>query len=386
MKPTKYYLILLTLISILFTGCKGDDVTQHHFDNGLYIATELVCNDLLIKPDLVEELSREISVRIAMPAGKDIQVSFEAAPTMTAKYNLMYGDNAITLASKYYEIPEKTTVIKAGEVVGDNISVKFKNTNELNVDKHYVLPVTITSATNVNCLESAKTVYFVFKEGALINVVANIAKMSFPVNWGNPNTVAGLSAVTVEALIRCQDWVAGREDPLSTIFGIEGAFLIRVGDGDRPRDQLQFVVAGTGIFPEPNAAPGLPVNEWIHIAVVYDSNTKERIYYQNGKVVASDLGASYPVSIGRNCYVGYSYDDTRWLNGEISELRIWNKQRTADEIANNFYKVDKQSEGLIAYWKFNEGTGNKVYDQTDNGNHLTGSATPKWVSVELPEK
>lgn len=386
MKLNNYYLVLLTLIAIVFAGCKGEDTDKHHFDNGLYITSEPVCSDLLIKPDLAEELFREIAVRTAMPAEKDIHISFEAAPMMTAKYNLMYGDNAIALPSKYYEIPEKTTMIKAGAVVGDNVRVKFKGTSELNVDKRYVLPVTINSVTNIDCLESAKTVYFVFKRGALINIVANIAKIYFPVEWADRASVTGLPTITVEALIRCQDWAGGRNNPLSTIFGIENDFLIRVGDDDRPHDQLQFVVSGASRFPDPNVAPGLPVNEWVHIAIVYNSNTKERIYYQNGKVVASDFGASGTVSLGSNCFVGYSYNEDRWLNGEISELRVWNRQRTADEITNHIYAVDQQSDGLLAYWKFNEGTSNVIHDYTENGNDLISEGTPKWVNVELPKK
>lgn len=47
--------------------------------------------------------------------------------------------------------------------------------------------------------------------------------------------------------------------------------------------------------------------------------------------------------------------------------------------------VDPHSEGLIAYWKFNEGTGSKIIDHTSNGNDLTGNTTPTWINVELPE-
>ena len=105
--------------------------------------------------------------------------------------------------------------------------------------------------------------------------------------------------------------------------------------------------------------------------------------------MASDKAASQTVSLSGysdGCYVGYSYSDDRWLPGEISELRVWNIHRTADEIADNMYSVEPHSEGLIAYWKFNEGSGNIIHDYTGFGNNLTGSATPKWIPVELPAK
>ena len=160
------------------------------------------------------------------------------------------------------------------------------------------------------------------------------------------------------------------------------------GGGSSTLPQTPFtakLVNPNGNWPSPNAAPGLPVNEWIHIAVVWDATTGERIYYQNGEVVASDNAASGSVSLNSGCYVGRSYDDSRWLPGEISELRIWNIQRTQEQIASSMYTVDPTTPGLLAYWKFNEGSGNVINDATGNGTNLTGEGTPTWVNVELPE-
>lgn len=376
------YTFLLSLVAIL-GGCQSNNIDEeHNYTNKLYITSEAVCSDLLIKDDVIES-TREINYRIASPITQDIQIAFEAVPSMTAAYNLSYNDSAIALEEKYYEIPQNTAVIKAGDITGESVVINFKNTNELDDNYRYVLPVTITTANNIDVLQSKETVYYVFKGAALINVVANIRKVYFPINW--TSNVSSLSTITVEALVRSSDWEDGRDNALSSVFGIEGTFLVRIGDADRPRNQLQLVAPG-GNFPNPNVAPGLPTNEWVHIAVVYDATTKERLYYQNGVLVASDNAASSSVNISRNCYVGYSYDDTRWLPGEISELRIWSKQRTAAEIASSAYYVDPKSEGLIAYWKFNEGTGNVIHDYTEHGNDITANGEPTWVNVELPEK
>jgi hypothetical protein len=157
--------------------------------------------------------------------------------------------------------------------------------------------------------------------------VANIKEIYFPINW--KSSVNSLSTVTIEALVRSEDWVAGRDNALSSVFGIEGKFLVRIGDADRPRDQVQVVAPG-GNFPGPNVVPGLPVNEWVHIAIVYDNTTKERIYYKDGVPVYKDEAASGNVSLSSGCYIGRAWDDTRWLPGDISEVRVWSVQRTAD--------------------------------------------------------
>lgn len=382
MKLLNNSIMLLASAMFLMSSCQSNDIdNEHHYDNKLYISSEGVCSDLLIRADITEA-SREISYRLAAPATEDIQINVGAIPSMAATYNLMYNDNAIALGDEYYEIPEKTATIKAGDVSGDNIVINFKNTNQLDDKKRYVLPVSFMSASNIDLLDSKRTVYYVFKGAALINVVANISKTYFPVKW--KSSVSGLKTITVEALVRSADWEAGRDNALSSVFGIEGTFLVRIGDADRPRNQLQMVAPG-GNFPNPNVAPGLPTNEWIHIAVVYDATTGERLYYQNGNLVASDNAASSSVSLGSNSYVGYSYAADRYLPGEISELRIWNVQRTADQIATSMYTVDPTTEGLIAYWKFNEGTGNSIHDYTEHGNDLSGNGTVEWVNVELPE-
>ena len=266
MKFYKYYFLSLAFVTVAMTGCKEADIdNEHHYDNKLYISSQPICDDLLIK-ESITEASRSIAYRIASPAEEDIQIDFEAAPAMTASYNLIYGDNATALAADYYDIPKKTATIKTGDISSDDIVVNFKNTNELDDSKRYVLPVTITGASKMAILGSHRTAYFVFKGAALINVVANIKKLYFPIKW--KSNVSSMSTITIEALLRSDDWVAGRDNALSSVFGIEGSFLVRVGDGDRPRDQVQVVAPG-GNFPEANAVPGLPVNEWVHIAIVY---------------------------------------------------------------------------------------------------------------------
>ena len=372
MKLHKYMFASLSFCSLVLGSCQ-------HYDNKVFVTSQQVRDDLLIK-ETISEATRSISYRLADPLDREVNISFDAAPQLTAAYNLAFNDNAQVLAADYYEIPVKSVTIKAGDISSDDVVVNFKNTNKLDKSRRYVLPVTITDA-DIEVLDSKRTAYFIFKGAALINVVANIEKIYFPISW--KTDMSNVNAITVEALLRSDDWEAGRDNALSSIFGIEGRFLLRIGDADRPRDQLQCVAPG-GNFPAPNAVAGLPTKEWVHIAVVYDAGTHERIYYKDGVKVYSDENATYALNLTSGCYIGKSYDNTRWLPGDISEVRIWNIQRTGEEIAKNPYEVDPHASGLVAYWKFNEGTGSAIKDHTGNGNDITASGTPTWVNVELP--
>lgn len=104
---------------------------------------------------------------------------------------------------------------------------------------------------------------------------------------------------------------------------------------------------------------------------VWDAVNGERIYYQNGKQVAySNQKMSGSVTLTGNCYVGKSYNEERYIPGEISELRVWSVARTPEQIAGNMYGVSPESEGLVAYWKFNEGSGSTIIDHA-NGTNLS---------------
>ena len=380
MKLHKYMFASLSFCSLVLGSCQNNEIDdEHHYDNKVFVTSQQVRDDLLIK-ETISEATRSISYRLADPLDREVNISFDAAPQLTAAYNLAFNDNAQVLAADYYEIPVKSVTIKAGDISSDDVVVNFKNTNKLDKSRRYVLPVTITDA-DIEVLDSKRTAYFIFKGAALINVVANIEKIYFPISW--KTDMSNVNAITVEALLRSDDWEAGRDNALSSIFGIEGRFLLRIGDADRPRDQLQCVAPG-GNFPAPNAVAGLPTKEWVHIAVVYDAGTHERIYYKDGVKVYSDENATYALNLTSGCYIGKSYDNTRWLPGDISEVRIWNIQRTGEEIAKNPYEVDPHASGLVAYWKFNEGTGSAIKDHTGNGNDITASGTPTWVNVELP--
>ncbi|WP_418983156.1 DUF1735 and LamG domain-containing protein [Alistipes sp.] len=389
MKFNRYILVLTTLAAAALTGCKNEDLDKHHFDNKFYISSAILNDDLLIKED-EPDYTRTIETRLAQPVEEAVTVTLEAMPQLTADYNMIYRDQAVALPAEYYELPQKQVTIEAGAVSGDPVEVLFKGLNTLDKKTRYVLPVTVTDCNGVDRLDSRCTVYYIVRAGALINVVANIAEMYFTVNWSAEaqQLVKGMKSVTVEALLRSSDWIADRGDPLSTVFGIEGYFLIRVGDSDRPRDQLQMVAPSGGNWPEPNVAPGLPVNEWVHIAIVWDAATGERYYYQNGEQVAySNAPLSGSVTLtgqSNGCYIGKAWNNERWLPGEISELRIWGVQRTAEEIRDNMYDVSPTTPGLVAYWKFNDGAGSQIKDYAHGTNLTATGGTPEWIPVSLP--
>lgn len=68
------------------------------------------------------------------------------------------------------------------------------------------------------------------------------------------------------------------------------------------------------------------------------------------------------------------------FNGTLDELRLWNIARTQEEIlVNKNNSVANNTLGLVAYYKFDEGTGITTADATPNNNHGTLVNGPIWV-------
>ena len=203
--------------------------------------------------------------------------------------------------------------------------------------------------------------------------------------------------------------------------GVENYLLLRIGDASFPRQQLQFdgtgdaaATPGFGKFPKKDESKLLNAGEWYHVAATYSYATREVCIYVNGKLQSrgTDLGnpASTPFNLAgrafydlylqdpvkyeqykgwgnfRQFFLGKSYDDTRQLNGDITEVRVWNVARTEQEIWENMYDVDPQTPGLIGYWKFDEGEGNVIRDWTGNGNDGVAEYDLEWPSgIEVPQ-
>lgn len=213
--------------------------------------------------------------------------------------------------------------------------------------------------------------------------------------WKTPEAVNNLGkTLTVEMLVRHDETFvtsgSGYEtgyqwsgDWVGTLFGLEGRFLIRHGDNTENYKQWELVCGLTpsGEF-KLRSSKDLPGGEWVHIAVVLDGTTAT--LYQDGENVgSSELESNiYDVDLTSEFqgyeqpqafHVGRSYNNARDFCGNMSEVRVWNRALTQDEIKakDHFYTVDPASEGLVAYWKMNEGTGTTFKDYTTNGNDMT---------------
>lgn len=423
-----FAMLLLTAAGL--AGCKGDQESEIHFDNKVFISGRSFVGDVFIKRDNLEVTSQEscnVTVAVAQPLQRDITVTFDEAPELLDHYRLFYDDAAAQLmpADGDYYAPQASVTIKAGAVESEPLTFEFKNLDKLPIEERqrYVLPMRISSADGMEMLESARTVYFIFSKASLINVVADMQNnLAYP-EWTEQTTeVKDMDTFTFEALVYANSF----ERNISTIMGIEDVFLIRLGDDGRPTNQLNVAfakkVSEEATSPARATIPATADSRfdlkpfvWHHIAVTFDRGTisvyidgklkessKANVSGPNGPVTIESVDFAVPHSDEtdgkpRCFWIGHSYRLAtdgdlfyeRRFDGMMSEVRMWNKALTAEEIAsaNHFYKVDPASEGLVAYWKFDDRVqGKTVRDYGPNGFDLTTQTDVNWINVALPEE
>ena len=207
------------------------------------------------------------------------------------------------------------------------------------------------------------------------------------VSFGTGPAITGTGPFAVSAWVKT-DVVKGQATLVqrspSSAHGSYGVSILADG-----RVQCHTYNGGYGLLFQSNVT----VNDglWHHIAVVRTNSTDGEIYV-DGSLVGTDSGPAkslnnVPVWIGRG-FTGPFYFD-----GEIDEVRIWNAALTQEEIqATMHIALDGGEPDLVAYWDFDEGEGQVVYDMSGNRNDgYLGSdpcgpddSDPNWVDSDAP--
>lgn len=122
------------------------------------------------------------------------------------------------------------------------------------------------------------------------------------------------------------------------------------------------------------------LDTWTHVALVSNGKNFKGIYL-NGVLAAFDTKADFPNG-AKGLTLG-SFGNG-FQKGMIDELRIWKRVRTKDEIARTMYtRIDPQ-DGLVGYWRFDEGSGTTTADLSSNGTIDTLTAGTFWVTSTAP--
>ena len=414
---------ILTIITLLTAAvaCRVNDEASYKFDNSVYLDVSAMKNRHTTNfSNNVPSLTREITVTLAYPSETDITATVAVDPALVDEFNGRYGTSYEMLPSRYYEFAEQNVTIPAGRTTSQVLPLNLvglmgegdDQTGALTMDNTYLLPVAIT-ASDMTRLKGSDVAYYLVRRSSQITVAARLGKgnwISFPTldePGEKSDAFNGLTAVTYEALINLDEFLRESVN-ISSIMGVEQYLLLRIGDTNFNREQLQFDGSGGGSsfgkFPAADKSKLLETGRWTHVACTYDQTERTVRIYVDGKIQSETKGVGLTAPSEDNrinlamralgikdayqFFIGRSYDDERPLMGMICEARVWSVARTPEQIWENMYRISnpKEDPTLIGYWKFDEGKGKVIRDYSMYGNDGVAEKDIEWPSgIEIKE-
>jgi hypothetical protein len=317
-------------------------------------------------------------------ATEDMQVGFALDTAAVASYNKEHNTTYYAVPAGAIDISNLETVIKAGSSTSSAVSVKVISTSPLVDGRSYLIPLTIKSVSGggMGVLESGRTVFLriarIISFPALAMNNAQAGTTGTPGTRGrfnatylfNPTNAVSLPNFTFEIKNLVYDYRGGdgnsNPQPIQTLMSwsdqTEATSIgLRYGELGNPGNSLQLIGALGSAF-----AYNFSANQWYTISLAYDG--AKLIMYVDGNKAAEVTGSAVMqfsrVSFGQNWG---GYDTRQYFNGRIAECRVWTRALTASEIKLNLCGADPNANGLLAYWKLNEGIGSTFYNSSKEG-------------------
>lgn len=373
---SKYLYIFLLLTGLIYS-CKEAD----GFEDKIYFSDAQASNTKVFS---IYEAPQKFPITISSSSvvAKDTHVTIRVTEEQIDQYNRLHRTAYELLPAEYYQISSYSLTIEQGKA---STQAAYLTVFELPMGSNYILPLEIAGTDgDLQVLKASSMLFLAFKPG-IITPAANISNSYLRISqFAKEDKLKEVKALSYEARVKVKAW-SQASHKISTLMGIEENFLLRFGDVNIEANQLQL--AG-GKYPlTSNTRFGL--DTWYHIAVVYDG--ANITLYVNGKEDNSVKAPRGPINLtdtwAKGFHIGYSADG-RYLNGTVSECRVWTKALTATEVNSNMCYVDPETPGLLAYWKFNEGAGVNIKDYGPyNYSANMSLSIPRWeAGVRCPEE
>lgn len=237
------------------------------------------------------------------------------------------------------------------------------------------------TSTNANGCESPRT-------EIVVNVNANATHLNFDgvddvINLGPALTTyfTGRTQVSLQAWVRPETnaglgTIVGNYNYPSNINALQ--MMLR-----RDGANYTFWIDGGSGYSAVHAVGSVVINTWQHITGTWDGTTM-RIYV-NGVLANSSAKTGTIPSKTTSFSIGSNFSER--FDGDIDEVRIWNKALTATDITNTMNCEAMSQPELVTYYKFNQGHDNtsntSITSLTDSAGSNNGTLTNFTLSGNI---
>lgn len=379
-KKKKDMKVKYILLTIFWVGILSACTNAETFKDVLYFTGTEDSPAVKYTIDGPTEIGLTVSASCQTVSDQSIRIKVD--PDKLESYNALYGKEYKIVPAEDYMLSNNEIVLKAGENISEQLIFSLLRTTNLEEGTTYCIPLTITDVTgDMPVLESSRTMYLVLNQVMIVNA-ATLSRTNMQLPFENEPSLASVPQVTMEARVKVNKF-ATASPYISTVIGVEEEFLLRFGDVTIKPNQIQLAGGGYPV----TGKTEFEVDKWYHLAVVFDGSSIK--LYVNGELDGQVDAPRGPITLcghtdKRRFCIGSSLN-SRFLDGSISEVRVWKKALTQNEIQNNMcYISSDYYQDMIAYWRFNEGEGSVIKDWTGNGWDI--NKTLSWTEgVRCPE-
>ena len=180
-------------------------------------------------------------------------------------------------------------------------------------------------------------------------------------------STGGLDEVTMTAWVKIDGY-----SEFHTLFGHEQSFRLRLDGGNNSKYNLLIGTENNSWTTE--ILGPQPSGNWEYVSALYDG-TGTKLYI-NGNLVASRDDVSGLTNDNNNNFIIGSVDGrNNFLNGQLDDLRIYDRALSRPEIKELYQRTstqkisvkDRLTSGLVGHWPLNEDSGGTAYDLSGIG-------------------
>ena len=365
MRMIRYFVVGLMVLALAACDSEGDKFDYQKV--GLLITgTEQVP----VQRFTVDELpaAYAVTVKATRRCSKDVTVHLAIDTALVREYNKTHGTAYYPVPASCVSLENSEVTIPQGEALSTTAQVKVINTDGFIEGATYVIPVTIRQVTGDGgeVIESSRTIFLQISR--IISFYSLENNQNASSNYIFPDDkMVNLTNYTIE--FKVYSYKFGNVGNIKRVLAIEGkneeeANMFRFGEnGSAGGDILQWVLPGGRCF----SSTHFKTNRWYLISCTYDGATFKMYVDGVEDAQASGTGKATPFQRFELGMSWGNYRTSQFFQGRLCEVRVWNRALTASEIATGFAGVNAYSEGLVAYWKMNEGEGHIFHDATGHG-------------------
>ena len=410
----KKYIFLTIVAALGLMACNKADKFQYGKEIALITGTDAspIAKDQILADQI--PISYNYSVSITGPAKEDMKVHIQYDSLALVKYNAANKTSYVNVPRNVVGVNDEYVTIAKGSATSSMTSVTMLDNSFIQEGVIYVIPLSVAYLENgggTQILEASKSLFIKVgktMESFSLDIPGTGVYSTYDLGAGKYN----LDTWTLEIKAHPYNMKSRGADQLCRLACWNedggGQVLLRFNENGKPWKTLDIVSVNgryvTGATGEgDNAVGAFEPNAWYMISIVWNGN--DLSVYINGEKDTpwqNTISGSQAFNLNR-FEIGMSwggYGSAQSYTGRMAEMRIWNIARSQSDIASTLCSVDATSEGLLGYWKMNEGEGHIFHDsvagndmdwdksqrQKDEANYVTTPEAGEAVSWVKDEK